>query len=145
MFLFLNGYICLLFPHAKIWHKAFLNAGHLTHLGIWLLFDRLMIIWKFHLSDKIKKIFFLSIAVSALQYGLHYLDFNEMPGEKAKWELHKDAAFCFDQILEAALDKAPAVWPLTSHPQNHLNKISKTCWRSKHKWLSPNDSYTCTH
>ena len=26
-----------------------------------------------------------------------------MLGEKAKWELHKNAAYCFEQILEAVL------------------------------------------
>ena len=34
---------------------------------------------------------------------LHHLDFNEMPCEKARCELHKDAACCFEQILKAIL------------------------------------------
>ena len=33
---------------------------------------------------------------------LHYLDFNKMYGGKARWELHKDAAYCYKQILEIA-------------------------------------------
>ena len=34
---------------------------------------------------------------------VHYLNFNEMPGEKAWWELIKDAACCVEQqILEAS-------------------------------------------
>ena len=32
---------------------------------------------------------------------LHFMDFIEMLGEKAIWELHKDAACCSEQILEA--------------------------------------------
>ena len=34
--------------------------------------------------------------------GLHHLDFYKMLKEKARWKLHKDAACCFEQILEAA-------------------------------------------
>ena len=30
-------------------------------------------------------------------------NFDEIPEERAKWELHKDAIFCFEQILKAAL------------------------------------------
>ena len=45
---------------------------------------------------------------------LDHLDFNEIFGEKARWELHKDAVCCFEQILEAALQKTAAIWPLTS-------------------------------
>ena len=33
---------------------------------------------------------------------LHHLDFNKIPGEKAKQELHKDAVCYFEQILESA-------------------------------------------
>ena len=31
-----------------------------------------------------------------------------MPGEKAEWELHKNAACCLEQILEAAPHRATA-------------------------------------
>ena len=40
---------------------------------------------------------------------LHHLDFNEMLGEKARCELHKDAACCSQQILETAPYKTAAV------------------------------------
>ena len=33
---------------------------------------------------------------------VHHLNFNKMPEEKARWELHKDAVCCFESILEAA-------------------------------------------
>ena len=57
---------------------------------------------------------------------LHY--FNEMPGEKARLEIYKGAACCFEQILGTALYKTAVVWPLISHLTNHSNKTSKTCW-----------------
>ena len=30
---------------------------------------------------------------------LYHLTFNETPVEKTRWELHKDTASCFEQIL----------------------------------------------
>ena len=46
-----------------------------------------------------------------------------MHGEKAKWELHKIAICCFEQIQEATSQKTAAVQPPTNHP----NKMNKTC------------------
>ena len=42
-----------------------------------------------------------------------------MPGEKARWVLHKDAVCCFEQILKPAPYKTAAVWPLNFHLINH--------------------------
>ena len=36
------------------------------------------------------------------------MDFNKMPGEKARLELHKDTVCCFENTLEAALYKTAA-------------------------------------
>ena len=41
--------------------------------------------------------------------------------EKARWELLKDAAYCSEQILEAALDKTAIVGPLETLGQIHMN------------------------
>ena len=57
---------------------------------------------------------------------MHNLDANEMRGEKARWELHKDAACCFEQILEAAPYKTAVVQPLASHLKNHPSNMNKT-------------------
>ena len=57
---------------------------------------------------------------------LHYLKSNEMYREKARWELHKNAMYCLEQILEATLNKTAAVWPLTSHFTKHSSKMNKT-------------------
>ena len=45
--------------------------------------------------------------------------------EKARWELHKNAACCFEQVLEAASDKT-AVWPVTSHLRNYSSMYLPT-------------------
>ena len=49
------------------------------------------------------------------------------PGEKARWELHKQAVCCFEQKLETACYKTAAVQPLTSHLTSHPSKMNKTC------------------
>ena len=41
-----------------------------------------------------------------------------MLGEKAAWELHKDIACSFEQILEAAPYQTAALWLLSSHLAN---------------------------
>ena len=43
-------------------------------------------------------------------------------------ELHKLAACCLEQILEAAAYKTGAVRPLTSHLENYPRKVSHSCW-----------------
>ena len=40
-------------------------------------------------------------SVSSAEW-LHHMDPKEMLGEKARRELHKDAAGCFEQILDVA-------------------------------------------
>ena len=46
---------------------------------------------------------------------LHHMDFKETPGEKTKWEPHKDAGYCFEKVLEMVPYKAVSVRPLTTH------------------------------
>ena len=58
---------------------------------------------------------------------LRQLDFNEVIGEKSRWELHKGTARCFEQILEATPLKIPAAQPLSSHLTSQLR-------RAKHAW-----------
>ena len=58
---------------------------------VWLAIDRLLIIWKSNLSDKTDRDFF-----KFWQY--YCMDtpcgLQKMFGEKARWELHKNATFC---------------------------------------------------
>ena len=44
-----------------------------------------------------------------------------MKGEKARRQLHKNAASNIEQILAAAPDKAAAVQPLTTHHEDYQN------------------------
>ena len=56
---------------------------------------------------------------------IHHMDTNEKYGEKARWELHKNATFCFEQIQLGTPHKTAAVTPFTSHLANQL-ETSKT-------------------
>ena len=42
-------------------------------------------------------------------FWLHYKEFNEVLGDKPKWEPHGDAACYFEQMLEAEPHKTAAV------------------------------------
>ena len=67
------------------------------------------------------------------------------------YELHKNAACFFEQILEAAPQKTVTIWLFTSHLINYLSKTSKTCWAllkkqgQTHKWHSLMGYYTWTY
>ena len=50
---------------------------------------------------------------------MHYMDANETDGEKAWLQLHKNAASNIEQVLEAALHKAAAVRPPTTHHEKY--------------------------
>ena len=84
-------------------------------------------IWKSDLSDKTKQEFFQAVTVPMLLYGCTIWT-NKTLGEKARWELHKDAACYFESILEASHYKTAVVWPLTSHLTNHPRETSKICY-----------------
>ena len=86
----------------------------------------LLIIWKSNLSSKIKQDFFQAVAVSILLYGCTTWTLTKCMEKKTKWELHKNATCCFEQILVAKWHKTAAVWPHTSHLTDHPNMISKT-------------------
>ena len=69
-------------------------------------------------------------------------------GEKAKWELSKNAMSYLEQIFKVTPHKITVVQPLTSHLKNYPSKTNKTCGtplekqRQTHKWHSSTSSYT---
>ena len=56
----------------------------------------------------------------------HDLNFNKMPGEKARWGLQEDVLCCSEQILEVALYKTATLLTFTSQFTNHSSKVNKT-------------------
>ena len=50
---------------------------------------------------------------------MHYLDANKTGGEKARRQLHKNAASNTEQVPEVIPHKTPTIRPPTSHHENY--------------------------
>ena len=85
----------------------------------WTAIDTLSIIWKSDLTDKMKRSFFQAAVVSILLYGCTTWTLTKKDGEKARRQLHKNAASNIEQVLEATPNKAPTIRPPTSHHENY--------------------------
>ena len=81
----------------------------------WTSIDRLYVIWKSNLTDKIKRCFLQAAVLSILMYGCTTWTLTKCKEKK----LLKNAASYFEQILKAAPHKVAAVWPLTTHQENY--------------------------
>ena len=70
-------------------------------------------------------------------------------GENARWEVQKDVAHYFKQILLVAFYKTAAVQPLTSYLTNHAIKmrryVGNTTERSKDKLMNENLKWSRLH
>ena len=52
---------------------------------------------------------------------MYYLDANKTAGEKARRQLHKNAASNIEQVLEVTPHKAPTIQPPTSRHKNYAS------------------------
>ena len=66
------------------------------------------VIWNSDLTDKIKQ-FFPSIGHVNTAIWMHYMDANKTYGDKAWWQLHKNAASNIEPVLEATPHEKAAV------------------------------------
>ena len=57
---------------------------------------------------------------------LHQLEFYEILGEKARWELHDDGVCYLEQTLWVTPHKTAHERPLTSNLTNYPSKTNKT-------------------
>ena len=87
--------------------------------------DKLSITWKSDLYNKIKWDFFQIVAMSIQLYGCATWTLTKHM-EKVRWEFHKNATCCLEQILEPTYHKTASVWPPASHLTNHSSKTNKT-------------------
>ena len=101
----------------------------------WTVIYRLTAIRQSDHFDKIKWIFFQAIAMSVL-ISSHQLDFDEMPGEKTRWELHKEVACCLEQILKRHLTKQRLHGYLPPISQSIQARYVGNWWRSKDELIS---------
>ena len=105
----------------------------------WTAVDRLLVIWKSNLSDKIKRIFSQAAVVSILLYGC------------TTWTLTKRLEKKLDgnctRMLQAVLNKSSKQHPMKQQLYDHLSPISKTiqirqtrhaghCWKSKDELIN---------
>ena len=85
----------------------------------WTAIDRLSIIWKSNLTDKIKQFFFQSSGCVDTAIWMHYMGANWTYGEKAWRQLHKNSGYNIEQVLEATPYKRAAIRPPTTHHENY--------------------------
>ena len=82
----------------------------------WTAIDSLSIIWKSHLTQKMKRIFFQAAVVSILLYGCTT---NKTAEEEVRRQLHKNVASNIEQVLAATPNKAPTIQPPASLHENY--------------------------
>ena len=105
----------------------------------WTAIDRLSNIWKSHLTDKMKRIFFQAAVVSILLYGCTTWTLTK--------QLKKKLDGNYTRILRAILNKSWRQLPTGHKLYGHLPPITKTiqvrrtrhaghCWRSMDELIS---------
>ena len=89
--------------------------------------DRLSVIWKPDLTDKIKRSFFPSSGRNNTAIWMHHMDANETYGEKAWRQVRKNVASNIEQVLEPTSHKTAAVRSPNIHHESHPNETNETC------------------
>ena len=84
----------------------------------WTAIDKLLIIWKSNLTDKMKRSFFQAAVVSILLYGCTTWTLTKQL-EEARRQLHKNVVSNIQQVLKATPHKAPTIQPPASHHENY--------------------------
>ena len=107
----------------------------------WTAIDRLSIIWKSNLTDKIKRNFFLAAVVSKLLYGCTTWTLTK--------RLEKKLGGNYTRMLRAILNKSWWQHPTRHQLYSHLLPITKTipARRTRHAghcWKSRDDLMWCT-
>ena len=85
----------------------------------WTAINRLSIIWKSDLTDKMKRSFFQAAVTSILLYGCTTWTLTKRLEKKLKRQLHKNAASNLEQVLAATPHKTPTVRPPATYHENY--------------------------
>ena len=85
----------------------------------WTAIDKLSIVWKSDLTDKMNRSFFQAAVVSILLYGCTTWTLTKRLENKARRQLHKNAASNIEQVLEETPYKASTIRPPISHHTNY--------------------------
>ena len=85
----------------------------------WTAINRLSIIWKSDLTDKMKRSFFQAAVTSILLYGCTTWTLTKRLEKKTRWQLHNNAACNPEQVLAATPHKTPTVRPPAPYHENY--------------------------
>ena len=111
----------------------------------WTAINRLSIIWKSDLTDKMKRSFVLAVVTSILLYGCTTWTLTKQPEKKLDGN--------YTRMLRAILNKSRRRHPTRHQLFDHLPPITKTiqvrrtghCWRSRDKLIRDVLLWTPTH
>ena len=90
----------------------------------WTAIDRLSIIWKSDLTDKMKHSFFQAVVVSILLYGCTAWTLTKTAGEETRRKLHKNVESSIEQVLATTPHETPAIRTLVP-PSRKLYKLDE--------------------
>ena len=85
----------------------------------WTAINRLSIIWKSDLTDKMKRSFFQAAVTSILLYGCTTWTLTKRLEKKLDGNLHKNATCNLEQVLAATPHKTPTVRPPAPYHENY--------------------------
>ena len=114
----------------------------------WTAIDKLSIIWKSNLTDKMKRSFFQAVFVSILLYGCTTTTLTK--------RLEKKLDGNYTRMLRAILNKSRWQHPTKHQLDGHLSTVTKTiqarrtrhaghCWRSRDELISDVLRWTSTY
>ena len=87
----------------------------------WTAIDRLSIIWKSDLTDKMKSSFFQAAVVSILLYGCTTWTLTKTAGEETRRKLHKNVKSSIEQVLATTPHETPIIRKLAPNHENYTS------------------------
>ena len=115
----------------------------------WTAINRLSIICKSDLTDKMKRSFFQAAVASILLYGCTTWTLTKMAGEEARRQLHKNAVSNLEQVLGGNTPQdtncTATCPPITKTIQVRRTRHAEHCWRSRDELISDVLLWTPTH
>ena len=87
----------------------------------WTAIDRLSIIWKSDLTDKMKRCFFQATVVSILLYGCTTWTLTRRLEKKTRRKLHKNVESSIEQVLATTPHETPTTRTLAPHHENYTS------------------------
>ena len=104
---------------SKIWTRDIVFISYDDNYYTTAAIDRLSIIWKSYLTDKMKRSFFQAAVVSILQYGYTTRTLTKQLDKKVDGNYTR--MLNIEQVLAATPHKAPTIPPPASHHENYTS------------------------